>query len=149
MFNKTKLKAAEATIVQFEAALLNAQRTVEVMGASLTQKDNAFIEFIDQIHNVMGGTMRITSEADAMKRLRELRAHADQYVAIREVLAGRFDPDAQLLKQIACAAGCSQFDIDSLRNRVSHLAGVLGENVKLSNELRAAKAKIEELEGNY
>lgn len=122
------------------------QIQIEVMGEVLEQKDQRMMEFIDQLHNTMGGERAPTCEAEALNDLRMIRARSDMYVAIREVLAGRFSPDQAILRRIAGAVGTSQLDIESVVNRAGQLSQVHSENAGLRRDLVLAKQEIDDLE---
>lgn len=129
---------------QMGAQLENHQRTIEVMGEALTEKDTASAEFVGRLHETMGGAQALTCEGDALARLRVLRAHADQYIAIRDVLAGRFDPSVAVLKRVACAVGCAQFDVETVVERAGQIAQA---NTASKRELATAMGRVDELEG--
>lgn len=126
--------------------LFEFQTQIEVMGEALEMAEKRMLRFIDQLHNTMGGASVPTCEAEALDALRFIRGRADKYVAIREVLAGRFDPDQAILRRIACAVGTSQLDIESVIKRAGQLSQVNSKNAELTRDLVRARQEIEELE---
>lgn len=143
--NKT-IDEMEAQLTDMSERLHEMQVTVEVQSEALTQKDVELMEFVHKLHETMGGEKRLNSEADALARLRELRGNSDTYLAIRAVIRGNYDPDAELLRRLACAVGTSQLDVDSVIRRAAQLSTALTKNAGLQYELRNAKSLIEELE---
>lgn len=122
------------------------QTTVEVAIAAMERKDKELMEFIHKLHNTMGGDSVPTCEAEALAQLRVIRGRADKYLAIREVLAGRFNPDEHVLRRIACAVGTSHLDLDSVVERAGQLSQVHVKNAELFRELTEANQRIDELE---
>lgn len=121
------------------------QVQIEVMGEALTQKDNDMLAFVHRLHETMGGNQKLTCEGDAMARLRVLRSHSDQYIAIMDVVNGNYCADFTLRKRIACSLGCAQFDTETIVKRASHLAGELPKNIELTRELGEKEQEIAEL----
>ena len=122
------------------------QTYVEVAAEALERKDQELMAFIHKLHNTMGGEHVPTCEAEALEALRLIRGRADKYLAIREVLAGKFDPDQAILRRIACSVGTSQLDIDSVVERAGELSNVHVKNAEMFRELVEARRRIEELE---
>lgn len=126
------------------------QTQVEVAAEALTRKDVELLEFISRLHETMGGIDGSRSapknEAEALDDLRDIREGADQYMAVLDVINGVFDADEHLLKRMACAAGCSQWDADTVIKRVGYLAAMQSTNAGLQRELAASRGKVEELE---
>lgn len=125
--------------------LANHQSQIEIMAEVIEKKDKQILDFISRIHETIGGDMTPTTEDETLAILREQRAHADLYRNIREVLAGRYDADASLLRNLACALGCSQFDSDSVIRRGSSLAV---SNRQMKSDLANAAKRIVELSGD-
>lgn len=146
-FRLNKLvKEADAMRNAMSERLHEAQVRIEVMAKALEQKDEALMEFVGKLHENMGGELKLTCEADAMARLRVIRAQAERYTAIMDVIDGRYDADEALLKRVACALGTSQFDVNSIISQAGHLAGVMSKNAELTLRVAKMQQEIEELE---
>jgi len=115
------------------------QTVIEIQAEALSRKDAEMDAFVAKLHATMG--VPVSTEEDTFESLRTQRAHADLYRNIRAVLAGRYDADDALMRRLACAMGCSQWDSGSLVRRASNLA--VG-NRKLELDLAQARARIEE-----
>lgn len=140
--NKKLKRERDVATQQNEALsdhLHNHQQTIEVMGEALERKDKQLMEFVDRIHETLGGDVTPTCESETLDALRETRAHADLYRNIRKVLAGQYDAEEALCKRLACALGCSQWDAETLIRRASNL-GV--SNRQLTGELASSREDL-------
>ena len=101
------------------------------------------------MHETIGDVKYLKSpknEEQALDRMRRIREKSDKYQAICEVMAGNFDADEHLLKRLACAVGCSQFDVETVVARAGQLAAVNATNAGLQRELAGERQKVEWLE---
>jgi hypothetical protein len=143
--NKT-IDAMEAQVVDMGERLHEHQTQIEVMAEALNQKDVAMLEFIGKLHENMGGTRTLKTEDEALARLRTIRAAADRYYAIIDMMRGDYDADAALLKRVACALGTADFESNHIINRAGYLAAAHSREQALKRELDEAGTEIAELE---
>lgn len=136
----------EAQLTDMAERLHEMQVTVEVQSEALTQKDEELMKFVALLHETMGGEKKLRTEADALSQLRLLRGQSDTYLAIRAAIRGDYDPDAALLRRLACSLGTSQLDVESVIARAAQLSTVLAKNAGLEYELRNSKELVDELE---
>lgn len=148
-FFKVRKQLIEANVQRdsMSEQLYTHQRTIEVMADTLEQKDAALLEFVGRLHENMGGELKLTCEGDALARLRVIRAQAERYTAILDMIHGSYDADEALLKRVACALGTSQLDVNSIISRAGHLAGAQSKNIELTLKIAEMQQEIEELEG--
>ena len=143
---RKQLKEADGLLNQMSTRLHDHQRQIEVMGEALNRKDGELLKFVDKLHENMGGTLKLSCEADALSRLRVIRDQAERYTAIMDVIHGTYDADETLRKRIACALGTASFDVHNIISRAGNLAAAHSRELALKRELADAKAEIEELE---
>lgn len=122
------------------------QVQIEVMGEALTRKDDDNLAFVHRLHETMGGDQKLMCEGDALARLRVLRGQSDKYLDMVAAMRGDYDAEGALLRRLACALGCAQFDLDTIVKRAAQLASELPKNVKLTRELEEKRQKVEDLE---
>lgn len=143
---RKQLKEADAMRDAMSERLFEAQTQIEVMGEALNRKDGELLKFVDKLHENMGGTLKLTCEADALSRLRVIRDQAERYTAIMDVIHGTYDADKTMLKRVACALGTADFDVHNIISQAGNLAAAHSRELALKRELEEAKTEIEELE---
>lgn len=141
-----QLKQVAALRDAMSDRLHEAQVQIEVMAQALDQKDAELMAFVGRLHENMGGELRLESEGDALARLRVIRAQAEMFTAIMDVIEGRYDADQALLKRVACALGISQFDVNSVISQAGRLAGAHSRELALIHKVKQLEEEIEELE---
>lgn len=134
----------EQQMRDMEAQLEVSQAQIEVMNMAVEREAQKTVDFIGRLVHTMGEGYggEISDEAGTLAQLRVIRGRADKYVAIRDVLAGRFDPDDWLLKRLACALGTSQVDQKSVIERAGVLATANVRAAQMEVELRKAQDEL-------
>lgn len=79
-----------------------------------------------------------------LSRLGTLRRKAEIVDLFDRVRGGRFDPDKELLRRVACAVGTATVgDTGAVLQRVNALAGMPGKISKLERALRDERDRVE------
>lgn len=143
-----RLWSTRATLIaecdKMSDRLAEFQIQIEVAAEALAQKDAELFEFIERLHNTMGGLTRPTCESDALDRLRVIRAQADKYVVIRDALAGRIDPDAMLIRNLACAMGTAELNAVAIIARAQTLVKTNHLNTQLVQEVKSLQRQLDD-----
>ena len=145
-FSKKHVRSAEdeELIEGLSNQLALSQTHIEVAAEALDHKDAEMFALIEKLHQTMGGKRTPKNESEALERLREMRAHADLYLSIREVLAGRFTADKALLRRLACSLGTAQMDVDTVMARAGQMTNVMAVNRQLSAKVERLEREIED-----
>lgn len=129
--------------------LVAMQERVEIAQEDLDRRDAALQEHFCKLAEAAGlSSAAGMTEEIVLEQIRVLRRKADLVALFDDVRAGKFDPDAELLRRVACAAGTSTVgDVKSVLERVNTLASLPGKVAELLCRLTESEARIEELEG--
>lgn len=125
--------------------LCEMQTRVEVAQADLDRRQLAMEQHLRELAEVSGVHLDECTEEKVMASLRKLRVLAEQMNTIHEVQAGRFSPDNELVRRVACAVGTSSFDLKELLALLGKAAGYRGQVANLSSKLDGKDAQIEAL----
>jgi len=141
---KADLQVAQAEADSLSARLSEFQTQVEVAGEALQLKDLEFVSFLHELQEAIGG--EFTTRESALDCIRRIRAKGDLMQTIFDVIDGAFEPDAELLRRVACALGTSQLDVGSVLAQANGLGSVQAKNIELFRQLRTAQVRVAELE---
>ncbi len=132
MTNETQLQALSDRLAEHQA-------TIEVMAEALDLKDAEFLDCMEQLQTAGGFEF---SNVDALADgIRGLRGEANTLAGIRDLLAGKLDPDKQLLMFLAISLGADSEELDDVTSRAQELSNAqmrAAELFRQNLELRQA-----------
>lgn len=134
----------EQQLEQMSDRLAELQTQIEVAQQDLDRRDAAFVNHITRLNEVIGA--ECSTEDLTYDAIRRLREKAERMQSIQDVIDGSFEPDAELVRQFACAIGSAKFDVNSLLTRAEMLASVHSRNAEMYRQLAHKQARIAELE---
>lgn len=143
------VQLAESESNDLSDRLHEMQVRVEAAQEDANRVDAEFRQIVGKIAEAIDlGEQQDRSLHGMLSRIGDLRRKAEIVDLFDRVRGGRFDPDKELLRRVACAVGTATVGtVDTVLKRVNALAGMPGQIRGLELERDRLRDRVEELDG--